>query len=147
MGNTIPSKIVRKVIFDILLERSNSIDDDCDALIKKDMAEFGAVDEYAIEVGWTACGTRVLADDILYGIMSLEEAVECLTSEERKEAKARCKNWLDEKSKKVAREHLQKIGSIDENGKLKPPYNWERVHEDDFTRGPREFNGLDESER
>ena len=99
MGNTIPSKIVRKVIFDILIERSNAIDADCDELIKKDMAAFGAVADYAGEVGWTACGTRVLADDILDGIMPLEEAVECLTSEERKEAKDRCKNWLDEKNK------------------------------------------------
>ena len=64
-----------------------------------DMSAFGAVADYAGEVGWTACGTRVLADDILDGIMPLEEAVECLTSEERKEAKDRCKNWLDEKNK------------------------------------------------
>ena len=85
--------------FDILIERSNAIDDDCDELIKKDMAEFGAVGDYAGEVGWTACGTRVLADDILDGIMSLEEAVEVLTSEERREAKTRCQNWLDEKNK------------------------------------------------
>lgn len=99
MESTIPSKIVRKVIFDILIERSNAIDDDCDKLIKKDMERFGAVDEYAVEMGWTACGTRVLADDILDGIMSLEEAVEVLTSEERREAKTRCQNWLDEKNK------------------------------------------------
>jgi len=99
MGSTIPSKIVRKVIFDILIERSNAIDDDCDELIKKDMEEFGAVDEYACEVGCTACGTRVLADDILEGTISLEEAVEVLTSEERREAKTRCQNWLDEKIK------------------------------------------------
>ena len=99
MGSTIPSKIVRKVIFDILIERSNAIDDECDELIKKDMAEFGVVGDYSCEVGWTACGTRVLADDILEGIVSLEEAVQVLSLEERKEAKARCQNWLDEKSK------------------------------------------------
>ena len=99
MGSTIPSKIVRKIIFDILIERSNAIDDDCDKLIKKDMEEFGAVGDYACEVGWTACGTRVLADEILEGIMSLEEAVEVLSLEERREAKTRCQNWLDEKNK------------------------------------------------
>ena len=99
MGITIPSKIVRKVIFDILIERSNAIDNDCDELIKKDMEEIGTVGDYAGEVGWTACGTRVLADDILEGIMSIEEAVEVLTSEERREAKARCQNWLDAKNK------------------------------------------------
>ena len=99
MGNTIPAKIVRKVIFDILIERSNAIDDDCDKLIKRDMAQIGTVSDYAGELGWTACGTRVLADDILEGIMSLEEAVEVLTREERIEAKARCQKWLDEKNK------------------------------------------------
>lgn len=99
MERTIPSKIVRKVIFDILIERSNAIDDDCNELIKKDMEAFGAVSDYAGELGWTACGTRVLADDILDGIMSLEDAVEVLTTYERKEAKARCQNWLDEKAK------------------------------------------------
>ena len=99
MRSTIPSKIVRKIIFDILIERSNAIDDDCKEIIKKDMATFGSVSDYACEVGWTACGTRVLADDILEGIMSLEEAVEVLTSDERREAKVRCQTWLDEKSK------------------------------------------------
>jgi len=99
MGGSIPSKIVRKVIFDILIERSNAIDDDCDKLIKRDMAQIGTVSDYAGELGWTACGTRVLADDILEGIMSLEEAVEVLTREERIEAKARCQKWLDEKNK------------------------------------------------
>ena len=99
MASTIPSKIVRKVIFDILIERSNAIDDDCDELIKKDMEAMGTVSDYAGEIGWTACGTRVLADDILEGIMSLEEAVEVLTREEKIEAKARCQKWLDEKNK------------------------------------------------
>lgn len=101
MGNVIPVKIVRKVIFDILIERSNAIDENCDELIKKDMAEFGAVCDYTGEMGWTACGTRVLADDIFEGIISLEEAVEVLTSEERREAKVRCQKWLDEKNNDI----------------------------------------------
>ena len=37
MEGTIPSKIVRKIIFDILIERSNAIDADCAEIIKKDM--------------------------------------------------------------------------------------------------------------
>ena len=97
MGSTIPGKIVRKIIFDILIERSNIIDDACDEMAKRDMAKIGVVSDYASELGWTACGTRVLADDILEGTMSLEEAVEVLTLEERREAKVRCQNWLDEK--------------------------------------------------
>ena len=99
MGGSIPSKIVRKVIFDILIERSNAIDNDCDKLIKRDMVQMGIVSDYAGELGWTACGTRVLADDILDGIMSLEEAVEVLTSDERREAKVRCQKYLEEKAR------------------------------------------------
>ena len=100
MGSTIPNKIVRKVIFDILIERSHVIDEACDEIVKKGIEEgLPVISDYAGELGWTACGTRVLADDILEGIMSLEEAVEVLTSEERREAKARCQNWLDEKQK------------------------------------------------
>lgn len=98
MEGTIPSKIVRKIIFEILIERSNAIDAYCDKLIKNEMEQFGVYGEYAGEVGWTACGTRVLADDILEGIMSLEEAVEILSSDERREAKARCQKYLEEKA-------------------------------------------------
>lgn len=99
MSDTIPGKIVRKIIFDILIERSNAIDDACDEIIERDMKLFGGTAEYTCELGWTACGTRVLADDILDGIMPIEEAVEVLTPDERREAKARCQNWLDEKAK------------------------------------------------
>ena len=96
MNNTIPAKIARRVIADILIERSNAIDDACDELIKKEMEGLGVVSDYAGELGWTACGTRVLADDVLEGIISLEEAItDILSSEERKEAKARCQKWLD----------------------------------------------------
>ena len=99
MKVAIPSKTVRKIIFDILIERSHEIDKACDKMVK-DRIEKGlpVISDYAGELGWTACGTRVLADDILEGIMSLEEAVEVLTSEERKEAKARCQKWLEEKA-------------------------------------------------
>ena len=95
MSDTIPGKIVRRVIADILIERSNAIDDACDSMIEKEMAEIGVNTEYTCEVGWTACGTRVLADDVLYGIMTIEEAVDTLTPDERRKAKARCQNWLD----------------------------------------------------
>jgi len=52
-----------------------------------------------------------------------------------------------EKAKKMAREHLQKIGILDEDGNLKPPYNGQKVNEDDFTRGPGEISTLDKDER
>ena len=101
MEGTIPSKIVRKVIFDILIERSHVIDEACDEIVKNGIEKgLPVISDYAGELGWTACGTRVLADDILEGTMSLEEAVEVLTLEERRGAKARCQKWLEEKSKK-----------------------------------------------
>jgi len=62
------------------------------------MAEIGVITEYTGEVGWAACGTRVLADDILDGIMTIEEAIDVLTPDERREAKARCQNWLNQKA-------------------------------------------------
>ena len=117
MAGTIPGKIVRKIIFDILIERSNTIDEICDEIVKNGI-ETGlpVISDYAGELGWTACGTRVLADDILDGIMSLEEAVEVLTSEERREAKARCQKWLDKNVQdKQKLEQILKSESISED--------------------------------
>ena len=50
-----------------------------------------------------------------------------------------------ELAKKKARENLQKTGIIDENGKLLPPYNGQKVNVNDFTIGPNE-NCLDDEE-
>ena len=97
MSDTIPCRVVRQVIADILIERSNTIDDICDTMIEREMNEIGIITEYTSEVGWTACGTRVLADEVIDGTMSIEEAVEVLTPDERREAKARCQKWLDKK--------------------------------------------------
>lgn len=43
-----------------------------------------------------------------------------------------------ELAKKKAREDLQRNGIIDEDGKLKSPYNGQQVNKDDFSRGPGE---------
>lgn len=40
-------------------------------------------------------------------------------------------------AKKEAREALIRIGIINEKGDLKPPYNGEKVNENDFELGPR----------
>ena len=42
-----------------------------------------------------------------------------------------------QQARKLAEESLLRTGIIDENGNLKPPYNGEKVNNDDFTRGPR----------
>lgn len=44
-----------------------------------------------------------------------------------------------ELARKIARESLQKSGILDKDGKLAPPYNGQKVHDSDFTRGPREI--------
>lgn len=50
-----------------------------------------------------------------------------------------------ELAKKIARESLQRSGILDEDGRLAPPYNGQKVHKDDFTIGPGEiYYGEDE---
>ena len=49
-----------------------------------------------------------------------------------------------ELAKKKARERLQEAGILGKDGKLAPPYNGQKVNEDDFTRGPRAYRNDDE---
>ncbi len=49
-----------------------------------------------------------------------------------------------ELAKKKAREDLQRVGILDEEGKLAPPYNGKKVNEDDFSRGPKATCKLEE---
>ncbi len=44
-----------------------------------------------------------------------------------------------ELAKVEAREALVRIGIIDKKGKLRPPYNGEKVNLDDFERGPKKL--------
>lgn len=99
MSDKISSKVVREIISDILIERSNFIMQTCDEIMEKEMLDCGATGDYSGEIGTTSCGTRVLADEILYGQIPIEEAIwEILSSEERKEAKSRCKKWIEERN-------------------------------------------------
>lgn len=100
MNDTIPAKVVREIIADILIERSNAIMQASDELAEQSIQETGICNEYALEVGVESCGTRVLADDVISGEISIEEAIkEILTQEEIKEAKIRCQNYIIEKQK------------------------------------------------
>lgn len=47
-----------------------------------------------------------------------------------------------ELAKKKARENLHRAGILDKDGELAPPYNRQKVNEDDFTRGPREMRKI-----
>jgi len=100
MNNTIPIKVVRKIISDILIERSNAIMQASDEIAEKSFKDTGVCCEYALEVGTEACGTRVLADSIELGEISIEEAItEILTGEERQEAKRRCLEYISKEQK------------------------------------------------
>jgi hypothetical protein len=45
-----------------------------------------------------------------------------------------------EAAKKEATESLIRMGYIDEKGNILPPYNGQKVNEDDFTMGPGEID-------
>lgn len=50
-----------------------------------------------------------------------------------------------ELARKIAKEGLKRAGILDKDGKLTPQYNGQKVHEDDFTRGPKKiYYGEDE---
>lgn len=103
MSGTVPGKVIRNIIADILFERANYIDDISDEKIKHEEKTIGYYTESTGEIGWTACGTRVLSDDIREGIIPLEEAIETLTPFERKAAKRKCEEWLNKRQKNLER--------------------------------------------
>ena len=63
-----------------------------------------------------------------------QKAIEVIDNEIKRLEELRKTN--PELAKKIARESLQRAGILDKHGKLAPPYNGQKVHEDDFTRGP-----------
>lgn len=98
MNKEIPSKVVRKIIFDILQERSNKLDEECEKLEHQKLKECNVALDYSQSIGCEACGTRVLADEVLLGQISIEEAIkDILKRDEIKEAKTRCEDWIKEK--------------------------------------------------
>jgi len=52
-----------------------------------------------------------------------------------------------ELAKKKAREDLQRAGILDAKGELVPPYNGQKVNENDFSRGPGEMRNTENEER
>lgn len=104
MNKMIPLKVVREIIADVLIKRSNKIEQACNEMQEKELDEIGIVLEYSSSVGWEACGTRVLADDILTGEISIKEAIkEILDKDEIDEVKNRCEKWIKE-TLKIERE-------------------------------------------
>lgn len=100
MHNTIPNKVVRKIITDILIERSNIEMETANELQEKEMKDLGVILNYSSEIKCTSAGTRIIADEISEGTISVEEAImEILTKEEREESKNRCIEWIKENQK------------------------------------------------
>ena len=100
---SIPRKVVRSIIAEILIERANCIADMANKISMEEIKELGFTTDYSGEIGWTACGTRALSDDIREGIMPLEEAIEYLTTFEREDAKRRCQERLKERQENLER--------------------------------------------
>lgn len=96
MNIEIPVNIIREIIFDILFERANRIDDECSRRSEEEMTKYGFTSDLTNEIGWTACGTRVLADEVKDGNMSIEESLEVLTEVELEELKSKCLKWYEE---------------------------------------------------
>ena len=62
--NKISVKIVREIVSDILIQRSNIIMQDYEEMMQKKILECRVTSGYSGEVASTSCGTRVLADDV-----------------------------------------------------------------------------------
>lgn len=78
----IPKKVVRQFIAELLIRRGRIIDDACEEMMAADMQQNGLVLDTSMQAGWEACGIRVLADDILSGYISVEEAIANILDEE-----------------------------------------------------------------
>ena len=97
MKNTIPTKVVRKIISDILIERGNSIMNATNEMEKEDVRQTGVISQYTSEWGQTSSGTYVLADDILSGYIPVEEALDqILYPSEKVLAEKRCLEWMEQ---------------------------------------------------
>ena len=82
MKKYIPTNVVRKIIADILIERGNRILDDADELAVEEIEVLGYASEFQGELETTSAGTYVLADDVLNGQISLQEAIEVVLSQD-----------------------------------------------------------------
>ena len=69
--------------------------------------------------------------------MSYKEVIEAMDNEIKGLKLLRETN--SELAKKIATADLQKAGFLDKDGNPVPPYNGEKVNEDDFTMGPGEI--------
>ena len=74
---------------------------------------------------------------------SYEEAIKEM--EEYIQSLKQLRETNPELAKKIVRERLQNSGILDKKGALAPPYNGQKIYEEDFTRGPAQmYHGEDE---
>ena len=83
-------------------------------------------------------------DNLIYQLRNLDMYENCyeslisgLAQEVKRLEELRKKD--PKRAKEEAIKGLQSSGILDENGELKAPYNGQKVHENDFTRGPQAY--------
>ena len=99
MKRYIPTDVVRKIIADILIERSNRMLEDADRIGDEEIKRSDVASEYQGELETESAGTYVLADDVLSGEISLKEAIESVLNQYEVDlAKSRCEEWLNKQN-------------------------------------------------
>ena len=95
MKTKIPSKVVRSIIADILLLRSEVIEEAFNEVCQKAEREGRNLTDYESELGVTAAGTRVMSDDVKCGNISVKEAIDSiLEPDEIEMAKEKISQYL-----------------------------------------------------
>ena len=78
MKTKIQSKVVRGIIADILLLRSEAIEEAFNEVCQKAEIEGRNLTDYESELVITAAGTRVMSDDVRCGNISVKEAIDSI---------------------------------------------------------------------
>ena len=99
MEKYIPTNVVRKIIADILIERGNRILAEADRIADEEIKRCGFASQFQGELETTSAGTYVLADDVLNGQISLQEAIQVVLSQDEVNlAKTKCEEWLNKQN-------------------------------------------------
>lgn len=133
----IPIKIIRQYIVEELRQRRNAMMEGMQEYAEKEFKEIGYNSDYTLSLATEANGVGVLSDDVEEGIMSVEEALDCLTEYEKKVIYDKCKKWYENKEKiKTILTETDVVKSINENmdfllkeiPEIKPMIGFEHKH-------------------
>ena len=82
----IPVYVLRKAIYDVLIERGNAELETAHIIEQEEIDECGVSSELSGEIETTSAGTYILADDVLCGYIPIDEALNYILSEEERKA-------------------------------------------------------------